>query len=120
MSLRLQLTLALMLTGLAVVVTVGGVAYLELQRKFSSQAAQQATAHFRAGVEAYLEDFGSFEAGEARGVGLGDYLARSRGPGAQGAGPSPSEGPLRPWDARRGPTPGPGTEAGPGAGPGVG
>ena len=82
LSLRLQLILALMLAGLAVVVTVGGVAYLELQRKFSSRAAQQATAHFRAGVTSYLQAFGSFEAGEARGVGLGDYLARQRGPGA--------------------------------------
>ncbi|MGM9515337.1 diguanylate cyclase [Roseateles sp. DB2] len=80
LSLRLQLILALMLAGLAVVVTVGGVAYLELQRKFSSRAAQQATAHFRAGVTSYLQAFGSFEAGEAQGVGLGDYLARQRGP----------------------------------------
>lgn len=107
LSLRLQLTLALMLTGLAVVVTVGGVAYLELQRKFSSKAAQQATAHFRAGVAAYLQEFGSFEAGEARGVGLGDYLGSLRRPGAQGAGPSGTEGPPRRGDARRGPPPGP-------------
>ena len=117
LSLRLQLTLALMLTGLAVVVTVGGVAYLELQRKFSSRAAQQASAHFRAGVASYLQEFGSFESGEARGVGLGDYLARLRGPDAKGAGPAAADGPPRPWDARRGPPPGHSGEPRPGRGP---
>jgi len=117
LSLRLQLILALMLAGLAVVMTVGGVAYLALQRKFSSQAAQQASAHFRAGVADYLKEFGSFEAGEARGVGLGDYLGRLREPGAPGAGPAPTDARPRPRDARRGPPPFLAPEARPGPAP---
>lgn len=115
LSLRLQLTLAMMLAGLAVVMTVGGVAYLELQRKFSSRAAQQATAHFRAGVGTYLQAFGSFESGEAQGVGLGDYLSRQHGPGPlapplEEADPRPrppAGGPAPLGPPRPGATPGP-------------
>ncbi len=106
LSLRLQLTLALMLAGLAVVLTVGGVAYLELQRKFSSRAAQQATEHFRSGVAAYLSEFGSFERGAALGQSLGDYLARPRGLAPAGAAAPPAMA-LPPGD-RRGPPPEPG------------
>ena len=106
LSLRLQLILALMLAGLAVVLTVGGVAYLELQRKFSSRAAQQATEHFRSGVAAYLSEFGSFERGAAQGQSLGDYLARPRGLAPAGAAAPPAMAP--PPEDQRGPPPEPG------------
>lgn len=63
MSLRLRLILALMLTGLASVALVGGVAYLQLHKKFESRPARQASEHFRDRVAAYLEKHGSLSRG---------------------------------------------------------
>lgn len=63
LSLRARFVLALMLTGLASVALVGGIAWWDLQQKFASTQAQRASAHFRASVLAYLERHGTWEAG---------------------------------------------------------
>ena len=90
MSLRVKLVLALLLTGLAAVLTVGGVAYGELHRKFASLQAQQARQHFRAQVAAYLAQGGGWQPGR-HGRELGEFIARqSRGE------PDPRQEPRRP------------------------
>ncbi len=63
-SLRLKLTLALMLTGLASVALVGGTAYVQLQRKFESLPARQAAENFRGHVADYIERYGSLAPAE--------------------------------------------------------
>lgn len=63
MSLRIKLILALLLTSLASVGLVGGVAYMELMHKFNDRVLHDAFDHFQANVVAYVHTYGSWEQG---------------------------------------------------------
>ncbi|TFW26601.1 GGDEF domain-containing protein, partial [Duganella callida] len=54
--------LALLLTGLAAVAMVGGLAYGGMTSKVDSIRRARAAEHFRAAVTAYLQPYGSWEA----------------------------------------------------------
>lgn len=99
LSLRARFVLALMLTGLASVALVGGIAWWDLQQKFESSRAQRASAHFRASVAAYLERYGSWDAGPRD---FGRFMRERRG--ARPDGPPPDaqrDGPRDAGDGAR-------------------
>lgn len=100
MSLRVKLVLALLLTGLAAVLTVGGVAYHALQSKFASMQAHQAREHFRANVAEYLAQRGGWQPGE-HGRELGDFIAQ-QGVG-RGQRREPPRRPPEPGERQGGP-----------------
>ncbi|QTN29247.1 GGDEF domain-containing protein [Rhodoferax sp. AJA081-3] len=58
MSLRFKFVLALLLSSLASVALVGGVAYVQLTNKFDSLRRQQASMHFKGAVTDYLTRYG--------------------------------------------------------------
>lgn len=64
MSLRTKIILALLLTSLASVGLVGGVAYAELMRKFDTNMLHGAFERFRGDVKAYVRAYGSWEEAE--------------------------------------------------------
>lgn len=66
MLIRRKITLALIVTNLAVIATVGAVAYYALYRKFNEQVAQAALSNFRGDVASFIGTYGSWEAGIAR------------------------------------------------------
>jgi two-component system, cell cycle response regulator len=61
LSLRLKFVLALLLSSLASVALVGGVAYGRLTDKFDSLRRQQASVHFTSGVTKYLTQYGNWQ-----------------------------------------------------------
>lgn len=61
MPLRLRFVLALLLSSLASVALVGGVAYVQLTNKFDSLRRQQASMHFKTSVTQYLTQYGSWQ-----------------------------------------------------------
>ena len=65
MSLRIKFMLALLLTGLASVVLIGGLAYARVYYKVDSLRRQQAAQHFHSGVTAYLTEYGDWKSGNA-------------------------------------------------------
>jgi len=87
LSLRLKLTLALMLTGLTSVALVGGTAYVQLQHKFESLPARQASEHFRGRVGNYIERYGSLTPG----AGAPDFREFMRPRHGRDAEPPPRE-----------------------------
>jgi diguanylate cyclase (GGDEF)-like protein len=66
MLIRRKITLALIVTNLAVIATVGAVAYYALHQKFNEQVAQAALSNFRGDVTSYIGTYGSWDAGVAR------------------------------------------------------
>lgn len=63
-SLRIKFTLALLTTSLAALLTVGLVSRWLVYREVSHIALERSFGHFREDVQAYLETYGSWEAGE--------------------------------------------------------
>lgn len=61
MSLRTKFMLALLLTGLAAVAMVGGLAYVGMTSKVDNIRREQAAEHFHAAVGAYLQQYGSWQ-----------------------------------------------------------
>lgn len=66
MLIRRKITLTLIVTNLAVIATVGGVAYHTLQQKFNERIAETALANFRSDVVGFIDTYGSWEAAVAR------------------------------------------------------
>ncbi|MYM23648.1 diguanylate cyclase [Duganella sp. FT135W] len=62
MSLRTKFMLALLLTGLAAVAMVGGLAYTGMTRKVDMIRREQAMEHFYSTATAYLQKYGSWQA----------------------------------------------------------
>jgi diguanylate cyclase (GGDEF)-like protein len=112
MSLRLKIVLALLLSSLASVALVGGLAYQRLTHKVDHLRRQQSAAHFQASVAAYLERYGSWDAGNAA-LPFRQFMDQRQGRGGYGRPEGPPQGPLE--SARRGPPEGPpdGTRDGP-------
>ena len=65
MLIRKKITLALIITNLVVIATVGIVAYYSLRQKFNDQVAATALANFRGDAISFIETYGSWEAGVA-------------------------------------------------------
>lgn len=65
MLIRRKITLALIITNLVVIATVGIVAYYSLRQKFNDQIAATALANFRSDAISFIETYGSWEAGVA-------------------------------------------------------
>ena len=108
MSLRTKFMLALLLTGLAAVAMVGGLAYVGMTRKVDTIRREQAAEHFYTAVNGYLHTYGSWQAAIAIEP-FDNYMRRyqdlrgdRRPPG--GPGPDGAQGPDH------GPRPGPGGE----------
>jgi diguanylate cyclase (GGDEF)-like protein len=100
MSLRTKFMLALLLTGLAAVAVVGGLAYTGMTRKVDLIRREQAMEHFYSTATAYLQKYGSWQASPGK-EGFDEFMqSRERsGPpplsdGAQGEDrrPPPPEG----------------------------
>ncbi|RZT08037.1 diguanylate cyclase (GGDEF) domain-containing protein [Duganella sp. CF402] len=112
MSLRTKFMLALLLTGLAAVAVVGGLAYTGMTRKVDLIRREQAMEHFYSTATAYLQKYGSWQASPGK-EGFDEFMqSRERsGPpplsdGAQGEDrrPPPPEGDHGPQgDERRPP-----------------
>lgn len=66
MLIRRKITLALIVTNLAVIATVGAVAYYTLHQKFNEQVAEAALSNFRGDVTSFVGTYGSWEAGIAK------------------------------------------------------
>ena len=75
MSLRTKIILALLITSLASVGLVGGVAYYELMRKFDDRMLQDAFGRFQGDVVAYERTYGSWEKGQ-RAEPFGEFVRR--------------------------------------------
>jgi diguanylate cyclase (GGDEF)-like protein len=104
MSLRTKFMLALLLTGLAAVAMVGGLAYVGMTKKVDLIRRQQAADHFYGAVSAYLQKYGSWQAAVAAEP-FDRYMQRSGG--EQGNGPPPrgedEQGPPREGPPDQGP-----------------
>lgn len=99
MSLRTKFMLALLLTGLAAVAMVGGLAYAGMTKKVDSLRRERAAEHFHAAVTAYLAQY-DWKVNHGK-EGFDDFML-SRGPLA-GDRPPPPDG-----ERRRPPPPGEG------------
>jgi diguanylate cyclase (GGDEF)-like protein len=64
MSLRTKFMLALLLTGLAAVAMVGGLAYVGMNKKVDTIRRQMAAEHFHSAVTEYLQKYGNWRAGQ--------------------------------------------------------
>jgi diguanylate cyclase (GGDEF)-like protein len=134
MSLRTKFMLALLLTGLAAVAVVGGLAYTGMTRKVDLIRREQAMEHFYSTATAYLQKYGSWEASPGK-EGFDEFMqsrersgppplsdgaqgedrrpprddrgppGEERGPGEEGRGPPQGEGERRPRGGRRGEPP---------------
>ncbi|NVD74088.1 diguanylate cyclase [Duganella sp. BJB1802] len=105
MSLRTKFMLALLLTGLAAVAMVGGLAYVGMTKKVDVIRRQHAADTFYEGMSAYLQKYGSWQA--AGGQEAFDEFMHSRR-GAQGNRPPPpgQDGEERPGPPQGGERPG--------------
>ena len=100
MSLRTKFMLALLLTGLAAVAMVGGLAYVGMNKKVDIIRRQSAADHFYAGMSGYLQKYGSWKAATAAEP-FDDFMHSYQD--AQGNRPPP---PGQEDGERRGPPPG--------------
>ncbi|CAN7743417.1 diguanylate cyclase [Duganella sp. LjRoot269] len=91
MSLRTKFMLALLLTGLAAVAMVGGLAYVGMTKKVDLIRRQQAADHFYDAVNAYLQKHGSWEAAVAAEP-FDNYMHRADGRPDNGRPPSEEDG----------------------------
>jgi diguanylate cyclase (GGDEF)-like protein len=64
MSLRVKFMLALLLTGLAAVAMVGGLAYVGMTKKVDTIRREMAAEHFHSAVSDYLQKYGDWRAGQ--------------------------------------------------------
>jgi diguanylate cyclase (GGDEF)-like protein len=64
MSLRAKFMLALLLTGLAAVAMVGGLAYVGMTKKVDTIRREMAAEHFHSAVSDYLQKYGDWRAGQ--------------------------------------------------------
>jgi diguanylate cyclase (GGDEF)-like protein len=64
MSLRTKFMLALLLTGLAAVAMVGGLAYVGMTKKVDTIRREMAAEHFHSAVTDYLQKYGNWRAGQ--------------------------------------------------------
>jgi diguanylate cyclase (GGDEF)-like protein len=94
MSLRTKFMLALLLTGLAAVAMVGGLAYAGMTKKVDGMRRERAAEHFHESVTAYLAQYGSWEANHGK-EGF-DAFMQSRGPSAGDRPPPPADDRERP------------------------
>jgi diguanylate cyclase (GGDEF)-like protein len=94
MSLRTKFMLALLLTGLAAVAMVGGLAYAGMTTKVDGMRRERAAEHFHESVTAYLAQYGSWEANHGK-EGF-DAFMQSRGPSAGDRPPPPADDRERP------------------------
>jgi len=108
MSLRTKFMLALLLTGLAAVAMVGGLAYAGMTKKVDTIRREQAAERFHTAVTAYLQKYGSWKASPGK-QGFDEFMQSDQQPpplsdGAQdedrrppredeGRGPPGGEGP---------------------------
>ncbi len=111
MSLRTKFMLALLLTGLAAVAMVGGLAYVGMTKKVDVIRRQSAANHFYEGMSSYLQKYGSWQAATAAEP-FDSFMhsrqdaQRNRPPpppeqdGEERPGPPPGEEPQRPGDRR--------------------
>ncbi|WP_044563810.1 hypothetical protein, partial [Azospirillum sp. B4] len=103
MSLRTKIILALLLTSMASVALVGGLAYQQVSARFNDLHLAGARQSFQGNVQAYVRTYGSWAAGSAAEPFMAFVARRMRaGPPA---GPPPGGGPVS--DA---PPPGPGRQ----------
>ncbi|MYM94372.1 diguanylate cyclase [Duganella vulcania] len=110
MSLRTKFMLALLLTGLAAVAMVGGLAYVGMTKKVDVIRRQHAADTFYEGMSAYLQKYGSWQAAGGQ-EGFDEFMHSRRD--AQGSRPPPPEqdgedrqGPPQGGEDRPGPRPG--------------
>ncbi|QJD90217.1 diguanylate cyclase [Duganella dendranthematis] len=94
MSLRTKFMLALLLTGLAAVAMVGGLAYAGMTKKVDGMRRERAAEHFHESVTAYLAQYGSWEANHGK-EGF-DAFMQSRRPSAGDRPPPPADDRERP------------------------
>ncbi|WP_332855027.1 sensor domain-containing diguanylate cyclase [Duganella sp. S19_KUP01_CR8] len=109
MSLRTKFMLALLLTGLAAVAMVGGLAYVGMTKKVDIIRRQHAADSFYEGMSGYLQKYGSWQAA-VKAEPFDDFMhsyhdAQGMRPppppdGEEDAGPPQGEGPPRPGDRR--------------------
>jgi diguanylate cyclase (GGDEF)-like protein len=122
MSLRTKFMLALLLTGLAAVAMVGGLAYVGMTKKVDSLRREQAAGHFHEAVTAYLAQYGSWEASPGKN-GFDRFMHQREQSGEQPPLPDGAQGEDRdrrpppddqrgPRDGRRPPPPGEGPDHG--------
>ncbi|MQA22906.1 diguanylate cyclase [Rugamonas rivuli] len=102
MSLRTKFMLALLLTGLAAVAMVGGLAYVGMTKKVDVIRRQRAADHFYEGMNGYLQKYGSWQAATAAEP-FDNFMHGQDGQGNRPPPPPDEEG-----DERRGPPPGEG------------
>lgn len=102
MSLRTKFMLALLLTGLAAVAMVGGLAYVGMTKKVDVIRRQRAADHFYEGMNGYLQKYGSWQAAAAAEP-FDNFMHSQDGQGNRPPPPPDEEG-----DERRGPPPGEG------------
>lgn len=101
MSLRLKFVLALLLSSLASVALVGGVAYVQLTNKFDSLRRQQASMHFKGAVTDYLTRYGGNWQTANEAMSFHQFMAQrrpgggDRRPPPQDRDPGPDGGPRR-------------------------
>ncbi|GJJ02678.1 hypothetical protein RugamoR64_32160 [Duganella rhizosphaerae] len=111
MSLRTKFMLALLLTGLAAVAMVGGLAYVGMSKKVDIIRRQHAADSFYEGMSGYLQKYGSWQAA-TKAEPFDDFMhsyheAQGTRPppppeqeGEERQGPPEGEGPPRPGDRR--------------------
>src|SRR4051812_4571454 len=107
MFLRAKFMLALLLTGLAAVAMVGGLAYVGMTTKVDTIRREMAAEHFHSAVTDYLQKYGNWRAGqEAQPF---DQFMDARNGGDR---PLPPDGEQRPprGEGPRPPPPGPNGE----------
>ena len=107
MSLRTKFMLALLLTGLAAVAMVGGLAYVGMTKKVDTIRREQAAEHFYTAVNGYLHAYGSWQAAIAVEP-FDNYMRRYQDLRGDRRPPPGGQGP----DDGRGPDQGPRPEAG--------
>ncbi|SHN23574.1 diguanylate cyclase (GGDEF) domain-containing protein [Duganella sacchari] len=109
MSLRTKFMLALLLTGLAAVAMVGGLAYVGMTKKVDSIRRERAAEHFHEAVTAYVQQYGSWQASPGK-DGFDTFMhgrrqVEDRPPPPEGRRPPREDGGPGPESGRRGEPP---------------
>ena len=104
MSLRTKFMLALLLTGLAAVAMVGGLAYVGMTKKVDTIRREMAAQHFHSAVTDYLQKYGTWRAGQ--GAQPFEQFMSDREGGERRPPPEPGQRPPQD-EGRRPPPPGP-------------
>jgi two-component system cell cycle response regulator len=104
MSLRTKFMLALLLTGLAAVAMVGGLAYVGMTKKVDTIRREMAAQHFHSAVTDYLQKYGTWRAGQ--GAQPFEQFMSDREGGERRPPPGPGQRPPQD-EGRHPPPPGP-------------